>query len=66
MLQLFKKDWREVWEGVKVPESGSVYTKPEIVDLMLDLAGYDPNTKRLTDCRLLEPLPAVQVHLLLP
>ncbi len=55
MLQLFKKDWREVWEGVKVPESGSVYTKPEIVDLMLDLAGYDPNTKRLTDCRLLEP-----------
>ena len=55
MLQLFKTDWRDVWEGVKIPESGSVYTKPEIVDLMLDLAGYDPNTKRLTEFRLLEP-----------
>ena len=55
MLDLFKTDWREIWNGTKVPGTGSVYTKPEIVDLILDLAGYDPQTKRLAKFRLLEP-----------
>ena len=55
MIELATKDWREVWNGTKVPDTGSVYTKPEIVDLILDLAGYTPETKRLAEFRLLEP-----------
>lgn len=38
-----------------VPESGTVYTKAEIVSLILDLVGYLPHRKRLLDWRMLEP-----------
>lgn len=55
MQTLFGVDWREIWRGQTVPESGTVYTKPEIVDLILDLVGYLPSKKRLLDYRLLEP-----------
>ena len=55
MLTLFKTDWRELWADLPLPELGTVYTKPEIVALILDLAGYDPARMRLSEYRLLEP-----------
>jgi adenine-specific DNA-methyltransferase len=55
MATLFQQDWREVWEGLDVPASGTVYTKPDIVELLLDLAGYTVAAGDLLDRRLLEP-----------
>lgn len=55
MLELFKTDWRELWQEAANHESvGAVFTRPEIVDLILDLAGYVP-TERLATRPLLEP-----------
>lgn len=54
-LELFDLDWREVW-GAEIPESaGAVFTRPEVVELILDLAGYVPATQRLAAKSLLEP-----------
>lgn len=55
MLQLFKTDWREVWGTTRIPDTGSVYTKPEIAGLILDLADYRPDARRLASFRVLEP-----------
>jgi hypothetical protein len=56
MLELFEPDWRTVWNGAHESDSvGAVYTKPEIVDLILDLAGYRAEICRLAARPLLEP-----------
>lgn len=53
---LFPLDWREVWKDAQTIEPmGSVYTKREIVDFMLDLAGYGVDGARLAERRVLEP-----------
>ena len=55
-LELFEPNWREVWNGAEDSGGvGAVYTKPEIVELILDLAGYLPGPRRLAELRLLEP-----------
>jgi len=55
-LELFEKTWLDVWKGQEPRESvGAVFTKPAIISLMLDLAGYTPQQIRLADFRLLEP-----------
>lgn len=56
MLDLFESSWRDVWAGVDQHEPvGAVFTRPEIVDLILDLAGYTPGGGRLAQRRVLEP-----------
>ncbi|MEI6106174.1 MAG: Eco57I restriction-modification methylase domain-containing protein [Opitutae bacterium] len=55
-LQLFEKSWLDVWEGHEPHEPvGAVFTKPPIIGLILDLAGYSSGKTRLADLRLLEP-----------
>lgn len=55
-LLLFENSWLDVWDGCAPTEPvGAVFTKPEIVSLILDLAGYSPKDRRLADLRLLEP-----------
>lgn len=55
-LLLFEQDWRDVWEGAAPTEPvGAVFTKPEVTEFILDLAGYQPTRNRLADQRLLEP-----------
>lgn len=55
MLELFATDWRELWQDAASQEPvGAVFTKPEIVELILDLAGYVPSG-RLATRPLLEP-----------
>jgi hypothetical protein len=55
-LELFPADWRDVWQDTETVEPvGAVFTKPEIVDLILDLAGYRYDGERLALNRLLEP-----------
>lgn len=54
-MDLFFSSWRDYWQGAETVELvGSVFTKPEVVRLILDLADYTP-TRRLADVRLLEP-----------
>lgn len=56
MLDLFETTWRDLWAGHDQHEGvGAVFTRPEIVDLMLDLAGYTPGSGRLAYTRVLEP-----------
>jgi hypothetical protein len=56
MLELFTTDWRALWGETEAADSvGAIFTKPEIVDLILDLAGYDPTNGRLAARALLEP-----------
>ncbi|HRN52076.1 MAG TPA: class I SAM-dependent methyltransferase [Gemmatimonadaceae bacterium] len=56
MLELFTTDWRQVWaKDLDTGDVGVVYTKPEIVELILDLVGYTPKMSRLADQTLLEP-----------
>jgi len=56
MLELFETNWRDVWAGAEDAAGvGAIYTKPEIVDLILDLAEYRPEVARLSTQRLLEP-----------
>lgn len=56
MLELFEPEWRDVWNGAEDSAAvGVVYTKTEIVELILDLAGYIPQLRRLSELRLLEP-----------
>ena len=55
-LLLFEKSWLDVWEGREPHDPvGAVFTKPAIIDLILDLAGYAPGKQRLAVFRLLEP-----------
>ena len=55
-LLLFEKSWLDVWEGHEPHDPvGAVFTKPEIIGLILDLAGYAPTKARLIGFRLLEP-----------
>ena len=55
-LELFPMDWQALWgpSGAAEPV-GAIFTKPEIVELILDLAGYDPTGSRLATRPLLEP-----------
>jgi len=57
MSFLVEVDWRELWgaDGDSVESLGAVYTKPAVVDFILDLAGYSPEARRLRDFPLLEP-----------
>lgn len=55
-LQLFEQSWMDVWDGREPHEPvGAVFTKPEIVRLILDLAGYTAKQQRLSQRRILEP-----------
>ncbi len=56
MLELFQSDWRDFWVGSESQEpAGAVFTRPEIVELILDMAGYSATDKHLSQFRLLEP-----------
>jgi methylase of polypeptide subunit release factors len=57
LLDLLETGWEDLWEGSKGPEAfGAVYTRPDVVDLILDLAGYSPDSgRRLAVLRVLEP-----------
>lgn len=56
MLQLFEQDWRDVWDGAAPTEPvGAVFTKTEVTEFIMDLAGYCPEGRRLATSRLLEP-----------
>ncbi len=56
MLDLFETTWEDVWAGRDSAASyGAVFTRPEVVDLILDLADYRPGPHRLADRRVLEP-----------
>ena len=49
-------DWKSVWKGQEdLEQVGAVFTRPEIVSLVLDLSGYLPAASRLVEKRLLEP-----------
>jgi hypothetical protein len=54
-MDLFSSSWRDYWQGAEGAEPvGAIFTKPEVVRLILDLADYVP-TRRLAASRLLEP-----------
>lgn len=56
MFELFEANWRDTWGGAEDAAAvGAVYTKPQIVELMLDLADYRASRGRLAELRLLEP-----------
>jgi methylase of polypeptide subunit release factors len=52
---LFKPDWRALWQQLELPDSASVYTRPDVVALILDLTGYQKGDPALLDRRVLEP-----------
>jgi len=55
-LDLFSLTWQELWQGADPGKPvGAVYTRPEIVEIILDLAGYTPTAGRLTPKTVLEP-----------
>jgi hypothetical protein len=54
-MDLFSTTWRDYWGGAESAEPvGAIFTRIEVVRLILDLADYIP-TRRLRDFRLLEP-----------
>lgn len=57
MLNLLDTNWQDLWGDVhRVEPQGAVYTKPEIVQLILDLVGYSTSKdERLASKRVLEP-----------
>ncbi len=56
MLPLLTPSWRDLWQGHPLDTSvGAVYTRPEIVDFVLDLAGYSTGLGSLAALRVLEP-----------
>ena len=56
MLDLFDSTWSTLWAGRQERESvGAVFTRPEIVELILDLAGYSVGKIRLAEHPVLEP-----------
>lgn len=55
-LLLFEEDWRDVWDGAEPSTPvGAIFTKPDITEFIMDLAGYSPVRGRLSAKRLLEP-----------
>lgn len=55
-FELFPVQWRDLWSAAyEDSEVGAIYTKPEIVETILDLAGYSPTERDLSRARLLEP-----------
>lgn len=55
-LLLFEQDWRDVWNGAEPTEPvGAIFTKSEITEFIMDLAGYSSASGRLFERRLLEP-----------
>jgi methylase of polypeptide subunit release factors len=55
-LQLLAPSWRDLWQGHSLDTSvGAIYTRPEIVDFILDLAGYSEDRGSLAAVRVLEP-----------
>ena len=55
-LLLFEQDWRDVWNGAEpTAPVGAIFTKNEITEFIMDLAGYVPRSGLLTEKRLLEP-----------
>lgn len=56
MLELIAQNWEDLWGDAARHESvGAVFTRPEVVRLILDLAGYAPDAGRLAERRVLEP-----------
>ena len=56
MLNLLESSWTDLWNGADAEASvGVVFTRPEIVSLILDLAGYRVGGARLAERRVLEP-----------
>lgn len=56
MLRLLTPSWRDLWQGHPPDTSvGAIYTRPEIVDFILDLAGYSTDRGSLAALRVLEP-----------
>lgn len=57
LLDLLETGWEDLWKGSEGPEAfGAVYTRPDVVDLILDLAGYSADGgRRLAALRVLEP-----------
>ncbi len=55
VLDLCTPSWRELWGEAASGVWGVVYTRPEIVDLILDIAGYDPVERVLREVEILEP-----------
>lgn len=56
MLDLFETTWAELWAGHEQQKAvGAIFTRHEMVDLILDLAGYLPGARRLASMRVLEP-----------
>lgn len=54
MAHLLEADWRDLWNGASAEALGAVYTKPAVVEFILDLAGYCAD-RELSKIRLLEP-----------
>lgn len=54
-LELFTSSWEDLWHGEVSEPMGAVYTRPEIVDFILDLAGYSVGASRLATRTVLEP-----------
>lgn len=54
-LDLFTPNWVDVWRGHQQEGVGAVFTRPEVVRLILDLADYRPEHSRLATLRVLEP-----------
>lgn len=54
-LELFTNSWEDLWQGEVSEPIGAVYTRPEIVDFILDLAGYSVGASRLATRTVLEP-----------
>ncbi|HET9064937.1 MAG TPA: Eco57I restriction-modification methylase domain-containing protein [Gemmatimonadales bacterium] len=55
-IGLFPTDWRELWGSEAATEGvGAVYTKRHVVEFMLDLSGYLPDSKPLRNTTVLEP-----------
>ena len=55
-LRLLTPSWRELWRGHSLDSSvGVVYTRPEIVDFILDLVGYSEDRGSLAAVRVFEP-----------
>lgn len=54
-LELFTTTWEDLWQGELSEPIGAIYTRPEIVAFILDLAGYTVGSQRLATRPLLEP-----------
>lgn len=55
MLKLIQPSWQELWRGHDDALVGAVFTRPEVVEFILDLAGFVASGGRLVERRVLEP-----------